>query len=569
MPPKRKALAAKIGAKAQVLDNKAQGQGDLKKAVQKSMSVKLAKKTKPKVDETKSSIVDSLCPIAKNVEVYKDDEDAAWECQLNQTDIGKNSNKFFLLQLLVDSKSEYYTWFRWGRVGYNGQNDLKGHGNLELAQNYLKQKFEDKTNLGKTKVINTWENRKNFQKVPGKYEIVNIEIEDKPVTAVMAKVEGDETDGPSANKKPKLQEVKVLESNLNKEVQKLIKLICDPKAMEVTLKRLNFDVDKSPLGKVTEDQIRAGYRSLSKISELIDKNNFDLDELVEHCNAFYTRIPHYFGFQRPPKIDTKEDVQAKIELLEILTDISRGIKVMDIKKEEKSEEEDKIVEVPNPLDVQYKKLNVKLEPLDKTSDDFMLIEKYIQTTHGKTHTLWKMEVENIFVCEKDSLKFNDKLGNRMLLFHGSRISNYAGILGEGLRIAPPEAPTTGYMFDKGVYFADMSSKSANYCHPDRSFSKGLMLLCEVALGKSNELFHFDYEASCLPKKKNSVKGVGRTCTSKENHTKLEDGTIVPLGPAIVDEKLRKKSDLIYNEYVVYDTKQIRFRYLAEMKFKFA
>ena len=62
----------------------------------------------------------------------------------------------------------------------------------------------------------------------------------------------------------------------------------------------------------------------------------------------------------------------------------------------------------------------------------------------------------------------------MLLFHGSRISNYAGILGEGLRIAPPEAPTTGYMFDKGVYFADMSSKSANYCHPDRSFSKGII-----------------------------------------------------------------------------------------------
>ena len=165
------------------------------------------------------------------------------------------------------------------------------------------------------------------------------------------------------------------------------------------------------LGKVTEDQIRAGYRSLSKISELIDRSDYNSDELVFHCNEFYTRIPHYFGMKRPPKINTTEDVQAKIELLEILSDISRGIKVMDIKKE-KSEEEDKIVEVPNPLDVQYKKLNVKLEPLDKTSDDFMLIEKYIQTTHGSTHTLWKMEVENIFVCEKDSLKFNKKLGNR-------------------------------------------------------------------------------------------------------------------------------------------------------------
>eukprot|EP00961_Rhodomonas_salina_P285641 3860090-Rhodomonas_salina.1 len=33
---------------------------------------------------------------------------------------------------------------------------------------------------------------------------------------------------------------------------------------------------------------------------------------------------------------------------------------------------------------------------------------------------------------------------------------------QGLRIAPPEAPVTGYMFGKGVYFADMVSKSANY-----------------------------------------------------------------------------------------------------------
>ena len=40
---------------------------------------------------------------------------------------------------------------------------------------------------------------------------------------------------------------------------------------------------------------------------------------------------------------------------------------------------------------------------------------------------------------------------------------WVGILSEGLRIAPPSAPVTGYMFGKGVYFADMVSKSANYC----------------------------------------------------------------------------------------------------------
>ena len=38
------------------------------------------------------------------------------------------------------------------------------------------------------------------------------------------------------------------------------------------------------------------------------------------------------------------------------------------------------------------------------------------------------------------------------------------------------------MFGKGVYFADMSSKSANYCFTSRENSTGILLLCEVALG---------------------------------------------------------------------------------------
>ena len=43
------------------------------------------------------------------------------------------------------------------------------------------------------------------------------------------------------------------------------------------------------------------------------------------------------------------------------------------------------------------------------------------------------------------------------------------------------------MFGKGVYFADMSSKSANYCCANQSNSEGVMLLSEVALGDMHEL----------------------------------------------------------------------------------
>lgn len=52
----------------------------------------------------------------------------------------------------------------------------------------------------------------------------------------------------------------------------------------------------------------------------------------------------------------------------------------------------------------------------------------------------------------------------------------------GLRIAPPEAPVTGYMFGKGVYFADMFSKSANYCYASHTAKDGVLLLCEVGFG---------------------------------------------------------------------------------------
>lgn len=74
-------------------------------------------------------------------------------------------------------------------------------------------------------------------------------------------------------------------------------------------------------------------------------------------------------------------------------------------------------------------------------------------------------------------------GDRRLLWHGSRCTNFGGILSQGLRIAPPEAPVNGYMFGKGVYLADISSKSAGYCAHYQSGGIGLLLLCEAELGK--------------------------------------------------------------------------------------
>ncbi|CAF5066349.1 unnamed protein product [Rotaria sp. Silwood1] len=142
-------------------------------------------------------------------------------------------------------------------------------------------------------------------------------------------------------------------------------------------------------------------------------------------------------------------------------------------------------------------------------------------------------------------------------------------MSQGLRIAPPEAPITGHMFGKGLYFADMSSKSANYCYPDRNKNTGLLLLSEVALGKWNELTHADINANKLPAGLSSVKGLGSVAPNEKNQVKIDGDLIIPMGPAeSATAPNAKYYTLNYNEFIVYDTKQVRMRYLIKLKFLF-
>ena len=122
------------------------------------------------------------------------------------------------------------------------------------------------------------------------------------------------------------------------------------------------------------------------------------------------------------------------------------------------------------------------------------------------------------------------------------------------------------MFGKGVYFADMCSKSANYCCTSYHNPTGILLLCEVALGNMNEKLHSDYYAGNLPPGKNSTKGVGRTFPDPKNQIKLDDGAIIPMGPGISENI--PGSHLQYNEFIVYDVSQIKIRFLLRTKFHY-
>lgn len=61
----------------------------------------------------------------------------------------------------------------------------------------------------------------------------------------------------------------------------------------------------------------------------------------------------------------------------------------------------------------------------------------------------------------------------------------------GLRIAPPEAPKSGYRFGKGIYAADAIAKSAVYCRSGTNQSI-LVMACEIACGNQYEAMRDQY-----------------------------------------------------------------------------
>ncbi|KAM3940243.1 poly [ADP-ribose] polymerase 2-like isoform 3-T3 [Leptodactylus fuscus] len=472
--------------------------------------------------------------------VYSEGEEV-YDVMLNQTNLQFNNNKYYLIQLLEDDNARNFSvWMRWGRVGKVGQHSLVSCGaDLLKAKNVFEKKFFDKTK-------NVWAQRANFEKVAGKYDFVHLDYNSTK------EEEENNVEVDKAAVAPKV------ESKLDNSIQELLKLICNLQNMEETVLEMKYDTKKAPLGKLTVEQIRAGYSSLQRIENCIKKQKFGR-ELLEACNEFYTRVPHDFGLKTPPLIRTVEELTLKVRLLEALGDIQIAVKLasLDLRSHE------------HPLDRQYRQLQCNLEPLDKKSSEFQLIEEYLRSTHAPTHNDYTMTLLNVFCVQKGTDKsFREDLPNRMLLWHGSRMSNWVGILSQGLRVAPKEAPVTGYMFGKGIYFADVSSKSANYCFTTRDKNVGIILLSEVALGECNELLDADYDAQKKLKGKHSTKGLGRSIPDPQKKI-THDGAVVPLGP-LIDTQLKNNNGytLNYNEYIVYDNRQVRMKYLLQVRFNY-
>ncbi|EFA82774.1 polyADP-ribosyltransferase [Heterostelium album PN500] len=481
-------------------------------------------------------------------EIYVDHDPeygyTAHSVMLNLVDVSHGSNKFYKIQLCTKGK-QYGVFLSWGRVGHEMGNKFETYRSLSPAIDFFKERFTYFTDV-------KWEDRLRFKKRPGKYFMTQLddgwedEETEKWESATFKK---NKTEDGSQD-----LSLSVSSTGLPQRTQELVKLMFDPEMMKKQLESMSVDVKKMPLGKIKKSQIMSGYEILSEIQNLLSQPKPSQIHLQDCSNKFFTLIPHVFNADSPPIIDTPAALKKKMDLIEALLDIEIANQ---LKKQTENVE-------GNIIENQYKTLKTNFNPLDKQSELYQLLVNYTQNSHDSNYFRFKLDVQDIWSVDREGetsrFKPWEANENRLLLWHGSRLTNWVGIISQGLRIAPPEAPKTGYRFGKGIYFADCVSKSASYCFTTRENPTALMILCEVALGNMNELKNDQYMEKA-PSGKHSTKALGMAAPDAKENKKIDNDITIPVGKI---KNTGLSTSCSHNEFIVYDINQVKIRYILKV-----
>ena len=538
----------------------------------------LKKKEAP--DEKRKKIPNLLDYQDEQFELYQDEQYGYWDASLTKVDIQNGiygEYMFYFIQLIHDKgKGLYIVTTQFGRIGEEGANQRSPFNNIEEAKEDFKKIFKSKTG-------NLWENKNNFEKQKGKYML--LKFNDVQLTHKELLKPFDYNTCP---------ESKVT----NPKIKDLLKVFTESsiyfKALSdrgINTDFFNFSMlNKSLLLKAKElmKEIVASLEELNAIrNEKTNNTGFNntfaltpekVEKITEISNKIYKLSSRYYELIPKMKFKNRmispfrniDEAKQEVSVLEDLTSLERAISIL-LGAQYRMKE-------LNPLDYIYNCLQTTFEVVTEQSTERAVIEKYI-------HNTTKEKIIDVFRVfrkgESAKCKKWSTVPNHLLLFHGTKVFNYLGIFSNGLKIAPPEAPSTGYLFGKGLYFADMFSKSINYCDNfyDKETKKNYsyILLCEVVVGKTYTSktipLGLEFDKSFLNEGYNSFKSTSYQGPNLNKNFITNNGITIPLGTT-EDYGIRKikinevnNSCIIteYPEYVVYDTSQVVIRYIVKME----
>ncbi|XP_015988694.2 protein mono-ADP-ribosyltransferase PARP3 isoform X3 [Rousettus aegyptiacus] len=399
-----------------------------------------------------------------------------YDCTLCQTDIEKNNNKFYTIRLLQEGDS-FSCQNLWGRVGEKGNSETENFQSLEAAKKWFETKFRKKTK-------NAWAQQHCFKPHPGKYKLIEEYREAEAPEAAAGKVRPCSLDVPTQN---------------------LIASISSQDMFSDAMALMNLDINKFPVKMLSQRQIARGLEALEKLAEaLTTPADADLG-LSKLSSDFYTIIPHNFGRQQPPPIDSPRLLQVEKDILLVLDTVVKLVQT-----QEAALKEEDVEDVPHPLDRAYQLLGCQLQLLDPEEPEYEMIRTHLKETGKHCECLalehvWKVNREG----ERDEPQARPKLDN---WWNGTNRALVAAILSHGFRIVPHARG-----FVKNIY-SGLQNKPGMAHKADRHV--GYMFLGEATLSREHHATVDEPSVTRPAPRFDSVLARGRTEPNLTQDTEL-------------------------------------------------
>jgi poly [ADP-ribose] polymerase len=458
-----------------------------------------------------------------------DDYEVVKNTVLQVTDVTKNNNKFYSLELHKHNISgEHRLFSHYGRTD-DLENKGENAGTKECRygdQYVIEAQFETIIKSKKRKgycEVNLAKSNIGSDKARG--QSVGI-IDQKTLNAMDPKTK--------KKKKTKQKKKSLICTNVRRFVQDIYRNAGHALTQKANVK-ITADGFATPLGVLTLGQVDTGFDILSEIRAAIQKKK--KKEIDGLSGNFYTTIPHNVGRSRAAiqaavinTIDKSDEVEKTLQLMKDMLNVNQG--------------SDQNLFATDEVDDKYDVLKTKLGYLSHTSTKYKELTDYVTSSQSSYHGQG-VQVKDIFEVNRHGSENEfDKqsVGNVKELFHGTRSENVVGIMTRGLLLpniaARHGAQITGAMFGPGLYFADQSSKSANYCGYSYDSKTRYMFIAGVALGKIKKYRMAQTGLREPPRGYNSVMGEASVNTAKWNY-------------------------LVHNEYIIFKQDQQILRYIIE------
>lgn len=413
---------------------------------------------------------------------------------------------FYKMQVIHDPIQRLYVLLtNWGRIGEQGKFQQTPFSSCEEC-------IKEFTKIFKSKSGNGWGTRKEFERKSKKYNLVQtVRTRVKDPAKIFRAILDNES----------------VRCDLDKSLAETLSVLLDVKVFQEESKKLTMDQTMLPVVKLSGETLDMAEEKLREIhaklnapqgSNEVEEIRSNLENIAKLTNEFYELLPSGDQVVSPFVLNDHRFDQA-VEMIRLLKDMSVTKQLLlggfHLK--------DRI----NPLEYAYRALQVRMEPLHGDSNELRCLQRYIDSTCDDD-----VVVTKVFSLDNGK-QLNGEIGNRQLLFHGSKNVNVLGILKQGLRIAPPEAPRTGLAFGKGVYFSDQFSKALSYSSR-LSAKKGIqprafVFVAEVALGIPFVAMQAQYMENPRDGTNSTFAPATSAPDSNRNLILNASGAIVPLG----------------------------------------